>query len=347
MITNSNTNSGATRTNKRKELSMKAAVYKNYGSPTVVHYTDVAKPTPAENEVLIRVYAAGLNAADCHMVSGTPFLIRLMMGGIFKPKHTILGAAVAGRVEAVGSAVKQFKPGDEVYGDLSSGGWGTCAEYVCAREEELALKPTQLSFEEAAAVPMAAVTALQGLRDKGHLKAGQKVLIYGASGGVGTFAVQIAKALGAEVTAVCSTKKIEMVRSLGADYVIDYTKEDFAQSEKRFDLIIGANGNRPLSDFRRVLAPQGTFVMTGGSMGMLFAVMTSGKRMSRSGQTFTNLMAHASNSDLAFLNVLLQARQIIPVIDRCYPLEQAAEALHYLNDGHAAGKVVVTVHADQ
>ena len=322
---------------------MKAIVYTKYGSPDVLHSKEVAKPIPAANQVLIKVVTASLNAADWHMVRGTPFILRLMMGALFKPKYSIPGAAVAGRVEAIGKDVKQFNVDDEVYGDLSSSGWSTCAEYVCASEEALALKPPQLSFEEAAAVPMAAVTALQGLRDKGHIRAGQKVLINGASGGVGTFAVQIAKAFGAEVTAVCSSGKMDMMRSLGADHVIDYTKDDFAQNGQQYDLIIAANGSRALSDYRRVLAPNGIYVMTGGSVQQLFDVMLFGKRMSQDGRQFTNLMANSSSPDLVFLNELLQNRKIIPVIDRCYPLEQTAEALRYLEAGHASGKVIIIV----
>lgn len=225
---------------------MKAIVYSKYGPPEVFQLKEVEKPTPKENEVLVKIHAASVNAADWHLHRADPFLVRLMGEGFLKPKHQILGADIAGRVESVGKNIKQFKPGDEVFGDLASYGWGGFAEYVCAPENALALKPVNLSFEEAAAVPLAALTALMSLRDKGHIRSGQKVLINGASGGVGTFAVQIAKSFGAEVTAVCSTRNLDMARSIGADHVIDYTKEDFTKNGLGYDLIIAANGFHPI-----------------------------------------------------------------------------------------------------
>lgn len=262
---------------------MKAIVYTKYGAPTeVLHLKQVEKPAPGDHEVLIKVHAASVNAADWHIVRADPFLARFATG-LLKPKHTIPGADVAGRIEAVGKSVTQFRPGDEVFGDLSACGWGAFAEYVCAHENALVLKPATVPFEQAAAVSLAAVTALQGLRDKGQIKAGQKVLINGASGGVGTFAVQIAKAFGAEVTGVCSSSKMEMVRALGADHVVDYTQEDFTRSGQHYDLILAANGNRSLFDYRRALSPRGSYVTTGGSMTQLFQAMLLGPLMSMAG----------------------------------------------------------------
>jgi NADPH:quinone reductase-like Zn-dependent oxidoreductase len=323
---------------------MKAIVYTEYGSPDVLELKEVVKPTPKDNEVLVKVYAVSANAADLHLLRADPFLIRLS-SGLLKPKNTILGSDIAGRVEAVGRNIKQFKPGDEVFGDISAGGWGGFAEYVCAREDALVLKPANLSFEEAAAVPMAAVTALQGLRTKGQIQPGQKVLINGASGGVGMFAVQIAKSFGAEVTAVCSTRNLDIVRSIGADHVIDYTREDFTQNGKRYDLILAANGNRSISDYRRVLTPQGTYVMTGGAMAQLSEVMLKGPWISMTGsQKMGNLLAKPNKQDLAFIKQLLEAGKVKPVIDRYYPLSEVADAIRYLEEGRAQGKVVITVH---
>ena len=322
---------------------MKAIVYTEYGSPDVLELKEVVKPTPKEVEVLVKVYAVSANAADLHLLRANPFLIRLS-SGLLKPKNTILGSDIAGRVEAVGRNVKQFKPGDEVFGDISAGGWGGFAEYVCAREDALVLKPANISFEEAAAVPMAAVTALQGLRSKGQIQPGQKVLINGASGGVGLFAVQIAKSFGAEVTAVCSTRNLDIVRSIGADHVIDYTREDFTQNGHGYDLILAANGYHSISDYRRVLTPQGIYVTTGGSMAQMSQAMLQGPwiSMTRS-QKMGNLLARPNKQDLAFIKELLEAGKVKPVIDRCYPLSEVADAIRYLEEGHAQGKVVITV----
>src|SRR6266699_2817226 len=263
--------------------TMKAIVYTTYGSPDVLQFKEVAKPTPKDNEVQVKVHAASVNAAELHLLRGKPFLMRLMGFGLLKPKHTILGAAMAGRVEAVGRNVRQLQPGDEIFGDLTKCGWGAFAEYVCAREDALALKPANVTFEEAAAVPLAAVTALQGLRAKGQIKLGQKVLIHGAGGGVGTFAVQIAKAFGAEVTGVCSTRNVDMVRSIGADQVIDYTKEDFTKSGQRYDLILAVNGYHPILDYKRALSPKGRYVMTGGNMAQFFQAIALGPVISMTG----------------------------------------------------------------
>src|SRR5215212_5916413 len=322
---------------------MKAIVYREYGSPDVLELKEVDKPTPKDNEVLVKVYAVSANAADLHLLRADPFLIRLS-SGFLKPKNEILGSDIAGRVEAIGSNVKEFKLGDEVFGDISADGWGGFAEYVCAHEDALVLKPANLSFEEAAAVPMAAVTALQCLRSKGQIQPGQKVLINGASGGVGLFAVQIAKSFGAEVTAVCSTRNLDIVRSIGADHVIDYTQEDFTQNGHHYDLILAANGNRSISEYRRVLTPRGTYVMTGGAMAQLSEVMLKGTWISMTGnQKMVNLLAKPNKQDLSFLKGLLETGKVKPVIDRCYPLRETADAIRYLEEGHAQGKVIITV----
>ncbi len=322
---------------------MKAIVYTEYGSPDVLHFEDVAQPTPDDNEVLIKVHAVSANSADLHMLRADPFLIR-MSSGLLRPKRQILGADIAGKVEAVGKSVTGFKPGDEVFGDISACGWGGFAEYVCATEEALVLKPTNASFEEAAAVPMAAVTALQGLRSKGKIQPGQKVLIYGASGGVGSFSVQIARSFGAKVTAVCSTRHLDMVRSLGADRVMDYTQEDFSRNGHHYDLIVACNGNRPIAEYRRTLNPSGTYVMSGGAASQMAEAMLQGPWISmRGAQKMGNLLAKPDNADLAFVRQLLETRKIRPVIDRRYPLSQTADALRYLEEGHAGGKVVMTV----
>ncbi len=323
---------------------MKAIVCTKYGPPDVLQLKEVEKPAPKDDEVLIQVHAASVNAADWHLLTADIFLVRIMGQGLLTPKNTILGADIAGRVEAVGRNVKQFQPGDEVFGDLSACGRGGFAEYVCASENALVVKPTSLSFEEAAAVPMAAVTALQGLRDKGQIKPGQKVLIHGASGGVGTFAVQIAKAFGAQVTAVCSTRNVDMARSLGVDQVIDYTREDFTRNGQQYDLILAVNGYHPIFAYRRALSPTGRYVMTGGSGAQLFQAMLLGPWISMTGsKKMGNLLAKPNQKDLVFVKELLEAGKVKPVIDRRYPLSKAAEALRYLGEGHARGKVVITV----
>jgi len=322
---------------------MKAIVYTQYGPPDVLELKEVEKPSPKADEILIKVHAASVNAADWHYLRGAPFLFRLECG-LLKPKNTFLGSDVAGRVEAVGRNVTQFQPGDEVFGDLSECGRGTFAEYVCASENALALKPANISSEEAAAVPMAAVTALQGLRSKGQIRPEQKVLINGESGGVGMFAVQIAKAFGTEVTAVCSTRNLDIVRSIGADHVIDYTREDFIQNGQRYDLILAVNGYHPISDYQRALSPNGTYVMSGGATAQLFQAMLLGPWLSRNGnQKMGNLLAKPNKNDLAFIKELLEAGKVVPVIDRCYPLSEVADALRYVEEGHAQGKVVITI----
>ncbi len=323
---------------------MKAIVNTKYGSADVLQFKDIEKPTPRDNEVLIKVLAVSVNAGDVHLLNGKPFLMRLMGFGFLKPKNTILGSAVAGRVEAVGRNVKQFRPGDEVFGDLSDSGWGGFAEYVSASEEALVLKPGNLSFEEAAAVPNAAITALQALRNTTQIQPGQKVLINGASGGVGTFAVQIAKALGAEVTAVVSTRNMDTMHSIGADHVIDYTREDFAQNGQQYDLILAANGDRSIFEYQRALSPTGTYVMSGGSAKQMFQAMLLGPWLSRNGrQKLVNQAAKPNNQDLVFVKRLLESGKVVPVIDRRYPLSEGVEAVRYLEAGHAKGKVVITV----
>jgi len=325
---------------KGREIQMKAIIHTKYGSPDVLQIAEVEKPTSKDDEVLIKMHAASVNAYDWHALTADIFLIRLMGGGLLKPKYTRLGADIAGRVEAVGKNVKQFQPGDEVFGMIQGG----FAEYACAPEDALVLKPSNLSFEEAAAVPMAAVTALQGLRDTGQIQPGQKVLINGASGGVGTFAVQIAKSFGAEVTAVCSTRNLDQARSLGADHVIDYNKENFTQNGQQYDLILAANGYHSLSAYKRALAPKGIYVMAGGSMSQIFQAMLMGSWMSETeGKKMGGVSAKRSQKDLVIIKELLEAGKVVPVIDRRYPLSEAAEALRYLGAGHARGKVVITV----
>jgi NADPH:quinone reductase-like Zn-dependent oxidoreductase len=326
---------------------MKAIVYTEYGPPDVLNLEEVQKPVPKDDEVLVKVHAASANAADWHLMRADPFLVRLMGFGLLKPKKGLLGADIAGRVEAVGGDVAQFQPGDEVFGDLSGSGFGGFAEYVCATVDALASKPANVSFEQAAAVPLAAVTALQGLRYKGQIHPGQKVLINGASGGVGTFAVQIAKTFGAEVTGVCSTSKMDMVRSIGADHVIDYTKEDFTRNGQQYDRILAANGYHPISDYKRALSPEGTYVMTGGSGAQMLQAMTLGPLMSITGSKKLGYVSMKQNKeDLVSVKELLEGGEITPVIDRTYPLSEIPEAIRYLEEGHAKGKVVITVSGE-
>jgi NADPH:quinone reductase-like Zn-dependent oxidoreductase len=322
---------------------MKAIVYQNYGPPDVLQIEEMEKPTAGDNEVLIKVHAASVNPLDWHFMRGTPYIVRIVMTGLSKPKNPRLGVDVAGHVEAVGSKVTQFKASDEVFGTCR----GAFAEYVCTSESNLVIKPNNVTFEQAAAVPIAAFTALQGLRDKGKIQPGQKVLVNGASGGIGTFAVQIAKSYGAEVTAVCSTRNIEMVRSIGADRVIDYTREDFTKSEQQYDLIFDAIGNHSLSARRRLLSPKGICVMAGGPSGRWKMGLASGFKAliwsQFSSRKLTGLLAKASKEDLTILQNLMETGKIKPVIDRRYKLSELPEAIRYLEEGHARGKVVITV----
>lgn len=324
---------------------MRAIVYTEYGSPDVLRYAEVAKPTPGDNEILIKVRAASANMLDWRLLRGKPVFMRLIIGGLRKPKITRPGRDVAGQVEAVGSNVTEFKAGDEVFGVCL----GAFAEYVCAREDKVALKAANISFDEAAAVPVAALTALQGIRDKGRIKPGQKVLIDGASGGVGTFAVQIAKAFGAEVTAVCSTTKMDTARSIGADHCIDYTQEDFTRSPERYDLIVAANAYHSIFDYRRALSRNGIYVMAGGGgVAQILQGMLLGPLLSLFGsKKMRFFMANINRKDLVFLDGLLASGKVVPVIDRRYPLSDAAEALRYLEEGHAGGKVVITLEGNK
>jgi NADPH:quinone reductase-like Zn-dependent oxidoreductase len=320
---------------------MKAIVYTERGPPPVFQQIEVEIPTPKDDEVLVKVNAASVNSWDWELLRTRPSMVSL--GKRSDPRYKILGADIAGRVEAVGRDVKQFKPGDEVFGDLCQSGWGGFAEYVCARENALSLKPASMTFEEAAAVPQAGLLALQGLRKKRQIQPGQKVLINGAGGGVGTFAVQIAKSYGAEVTGVDSTSKLDMMRSIGADHVIDYTKEDYTKSGQRYDLILDMKGYRSIFDYRRALRPRGIFVMVGGSWARVFQLLLLGPLIRMGGGKKMGILAYKPNKDLAFLIDLIDAGKVVPVIDRRYPLSEVPEALRYLGEGHARGKVVITV----
>jgi NADPH:quinone reductase-like Zn-dependent oxidoreductase len=320
---------------------MKAIVYRCYGPPDVLKLEDIEKPTAADHEVLVKIHAASVNPLDWHYMRGSPSLMRLM-SGIGAPKDTRLGVDFAGTIEAVGKNVKRFKPGDEVFGGKN----GAFAEYVTVREDRaLALKPGNMTFEQAASVPIAAVTALQALRDKGDIKPGQKVLINGASGGVGTFAVQIAKSFGAQVTGVCSTRNLEMVQSIGADHVIDYKREDYTKSGKRYDLIIDMVGNHSLLQNRQVLTPEGILVMIGGpSDGLLGPLASPIKALILSpfvSQKFVMFVAQMNKEDLAILGDLMQAGKVTPVIDRRYELSDVPAAIRYSEEGHARGKIVI------
>jgi NADPH:quinone reductase-like Zn-dependent oxidoreductase len=323
---------------------MKAIVYRCYGSPDVLKLEDVEKPTVAANTVLVKVHAAAVNPLDFHYMRGTPYIVRID-AGLGAPDNPRLGIDYAGTIEAVGSDVKQFKPGDEVFG----GRTGAFAEYVTARADRaLVLKPANVTFEQAASVPVAALTALQALRDKGQIQPGQKVLINGASGGVGTFAVQIAKSFGAEVTGVCSTRNVDMVRSIGADHVIDYTREDFTQGGQRYDLIVDMIGNHPLLDYRRILAPKGSVVIVGGTsdgrwIGPLITPLEAVMLSPLMSQKFTPILAELNPQDLAILRDLMQAGKVKPVIDRRYPLSEVPAAIRYVEEGHARGKVVINI----
>ncbi|MGA2470693.1 MAG: NAD(P)-dependent alcohol dehydrogenase [Solirubrobacteraceae bacterium] len=321
---------------------MKAIINTEYGSPDLLELREIDKPDVDAGDVLVRVRASSVNPLDWHLMRGLPYIARLMGLGLRKPKGTVRGVDVAGHVEAVGEDVTQFQVGDEVFGGCD----GAFAEYVCGPEKKFVHKPAGLTFEQAAALPIAGCTALQALRDHGRLQAGQTVLINGAAGGVGTFAVPIAKALGAEVTGVCSTRNVEMVRSLGADHVIDYTQDDFTDGQ-RYDLILDAVANRSLSDLRRALSPTGTLVIVGGGSGKWlgpFVVLLQALVRSRFvSQRLHFFMANVNNEDLAALAALVESGKVTPVIDRTYPLNETAEAIRYLETGHARGKTVITV----
>jgi NADPH:quinone reductase-like Zn-dependent oxidoreductase len=340
---------------------MKAVVYYNYGSPDVLKCEDIEKPAPSDNEALIKVRAASVNPLDCGELKGVPYIFRILFG-LRKPdamRPARPGVDVAGQVEAVGGKVTQFKPGDEVFGACISDPqasaakvWvhhqGAFAEYVCVSESILVMKPDNVTFEQAASVPVAAFTALQGLRDKGHIQPGRKVLINGAAGGVGTFAVQIAKSFGAKVTGVCSTRNVDMVRSIGTDHVIDYTQEDFTKHGKRYDVIFDCVGNHPLSELRQALNPKGICVMVGeltgrGALGILARLFTAFVLSQFGRQKLITFLAKPNKEDLTVMHDLMTAGKVTPVIDRRYKLSEVPEAIRYLEEKHARGKVVITL----
>lgn len=321
---------------------MKAILYEKYGTTDVLKLKEIKIPAPKDKEVLVKVHAASVNSWDWDLLRGKPFLNR--MGGLLKPKYSILGADISGRVEAIGSNVTHLMLGDEVFGDISWCGWGGFAEYVCVHEDALSLKPASMTFDQAAAIPQAAVLALQGLRKNGQITEGQTVLLNGAGGGVGTFALQIAKLHGAEVTCVDSTEKLEMLKAYGADYVIDYTKEDFNQKKKSYDLILDVVGTRSIYDYKRVLNPNGTYVMVGGSLSLLMQLMCLGPLISKTEKKKMNILVHKPNKkDQDILKELFVAGKVVPVIDRRYKLNQVKEAIHYLGEGYAKGKVIVSM----
>lgn len=320
---------------------MKAIVYTKYGSPDVLRLKEVAKPTPKDDEVLIKVHAVSLNGSDWEFLRGKPFYARIY--GLLKPSNTILGSDIAGRVEAVGKNVSKFQPGDAVFGDILSRGGGF-AEYVCAPENALVLKPDSMTFEQAATIPQGGVIALQGIHTRGQVHSGQKILINGAGGSAGTFAIQIAKMLGADVTGVDNTGKLEMMRSLGADHVIDYTQEDFTKNGQQYDLILDLVAHRSISDYKRALNPNGVYYLVGGSMSTLFQVLLLGPLVKMSGdKKLAVLGVNPNTKDLLHLIELFEAGKIVPVIDRRYPLNEVPEALRYFGKGHAKGKVIITV----
>jgi NADPH:quinone reductase-like Zn-dependent oxidoreductase len=320
---------------------MKAIVFTRYGSPDVLQLKEIATPVPNDDEVLIRVRAASINDWDWEALRGTPFVNRLMFG-LLRPKKQILGSDVAGRIEAVGKNVRRFRTGDEVYGDLS-GEWGGFAEYVCARETALALKPPGMTFEQAAAIPQAAMLAVQALRDAGRLQRGQTLLINGAGGGVGTFAIQIARLSGAEVTGVDSAEKLDLMRSLGAEQVIDYTREDFTKSGRRYDLILDVKTNRSILDCARALSAAGTYVTVGGSMARLAQALLFWPWIRLTSRKKIRLVVLKPNKDLAYINELFEAGRIAPVIDGPYPLSDVPEAFRYFGEARHKGKVVITL----
>ena len=322
---------------------MKAIISEKYGTPDTLQLREVATPIPKEDQVLVRIHASSINFGNQVLLTGKPLPVRFVFG-LRKPKFPIPGGDIAGIIEAIGGNVTRFQVGDEVYSDLSSSGWGAFAEYVAVDEKALALKPSNLSYAEAAAVPMAGSTALQAIRDKGKVKAGQEVLIYGASGGVGTFAVQIAKAFGAKVTAVVSTRNVNIVKSLGADQVIDYKTEDFGKHEGTYDVIIGVNGSQALSTYKRMLNEKGKFIHVGGAESQMYQTMIQRPWLSMFGKKklFTFLQ-RANPQDLQLMKELIEEGKVKPVIDRTYSLQEVQEAFRYFEEGHSQGKVVITI----
>jgi NADPH:quinone reductase-like Zn-dependent oxidoreductase len=321
---------------------MKAIVFTKYGPPDLLALKEVEKPTPKDNEVLVKVHAASVNSWDWELLRGTPFVNRLMFG-FFRPKLKALGADIAGRVESVGSEVTRFQPGDDVFGDLSKCGWGGFAEYVSAREDALALKPVTMTFEEAAAVPQAAVMALQSIRGIGHVKPGQRVLINGAGGGVGSFAVQMAKSTGAHVTGVDSARKLKMIRSIGADHVIDYAKEDYTKSGERYDLILDTAVYRSIFDTLRALSPRGIYIIVGGSIPRIFQIMLIGSLISKIWNKKIRILGLKQNKDLALIGELIEAGKVVPAIDRCFTLSEIPVALRYFGEGGVKGKIIISL----
>jgi len=324
---------------------MKAIICTKYGPPEVLQLKEVEKPAPNDDEVLVKVHAASVTFSNLLLATGSPFFTRLMAGGLLKPKPIILGSDVAGLVEAVGRNVKKFQPGDEVFGYLAGddGKKGGYAEYVCALGKAFGLKPVNLTWEQAAAVPEAALVALQAVRDDGQIRKGGTVLVYGASGGIGTFAIQIAKAFGAEVTGVCSTKNVDLVRSLGADDIIDYAKEDFIKRGQRYDLIVATAGFRSIHDYNKVLNPKGIYVCTGGAWRQILQTLILAKRLSEPGGKKLGILTMNPNFDFATLKELIEAGKVKPVIDRIYPLNKTGKALAYYGQRHARGKVVISI----
>lgn len=320
---------------------MKAVVYTKYGLPEVLHLRELKRPAPKDSEVLVKIYATSVNSWDWDLLTGKPYLYRLLFG-LLKPKYNILGCDIAGRIEAVGKNVSKFKAGDEVFGDIS-GLWGGFAEYVCTPEDKLFLKPSFMNYEEAAAIPQAAVLALQSLTDIRPVKEGDKILINGAGGGVGTFAVQMAKSFGAHVTAVDKTGKLELLRSIGADYVIDCTKEDFTKNGQQYNLIIDVVSNRSVFEYKKSLLPEGILTMVGGTIPSLLQTGLGGPLMTRKGKKHFGLLVHKQNKNLNLINELIETGKVKPIIDKCFPLSQTPEALRYLGEGRVKGKVVVRV----
>ncbi len=321
---------------------MKAITYTKYGSPDVLELKEIERPVPKENEVLVKVYASSVNSWDWDLLRGKPVIFRI--GGLFKPKHQILGNDIAGEVEIVGEKVSKFKPGNRVFGDLCQCGWGGFAEYVCADENSLTLLPNTISFKEAAAFPQAGSMALQGIIDSGQVKQGQKVLINGAGGGVGTFAIQLAKYFGATVTAVDKTEKFEIMKSIGADYVIDYRNEDFTKSGKHYDLILDIMGYHPILDYKKALSKEGKYIIIGGSPSLIFKVIFFGKLITLFSKKQMKILAHKPNENLLFLAELFESGKLKPIIKNCYKLEQTAQAFRQIGNGNAVGKIIIEMH---
>jgi NADPH:quinone reductase-like Zn-dependent oxidoreductase len=318
---------------------MKAIVYHNYGAPDVLRMEDIPRPAPGDDEVLIKVHAVSINSWDWDMLTGKPYEYRLF-SGFFKPKSTMIhGCDIAGKVEAIGKNVKYFQVGDKVFGDLSEGGWGAFAEYVCARENELILKPSAMTYEEAACLSHGGNLAVQGLIDFGKIKSGQKVLINGGGGSTGTLAIQIAKLFDVEITCVDSTEKLDMMRTLGADHVIDYTKDDFTQNGRKYDLIFDVKTNRSVFDYQRALCPNGTYVTVGGKTSRILQVVLFGKLLKKYKM---HIVGYKANKDLNYIVELFEAGKLKPFIDKCFPLEKTAEAFRYFGEGRFKGKIVVT-----